>query len=235
MAADRIQRDVVSYVRRGGRMTAAQQKAWDEWRGDYVVGLPAGPRSTSIAAGAKVDWAEVFGREAPLFVEIGVGSGEAICELAAKFPQANVIGFEVFLPGVASSLSRIKREGVGNVRLVVADGRQGLETVVERVSELWTFFPDPWHKKRHFKRRLVNADFAQLVARRMIPGGRWRLATDWADYASWMRDVLDAEPGLVNEYAGWAPRWDARPVTKFERRGIAAGRMCYDLSYLVVG
>ncbi|MDR1238069.1 MAG: tRNA (guanosine(46)-N7)-methyltransferase TrmB [Propionibacteriaceae bacterium] len=240
MAEEHIRRDVVSYVRRSDRMNESQRTAWDSLRSVYVVDLPTGQRRTSIAEDAQVDWAGEFGREAPLFVEIGIGDGEAICALAAKFPQANVVGFEVYLPGVASCLSRLERKAVENVRLVVADGRQGLETVLSGITELWTLFPDPWQKKRHSKRRLVNVDFARLVAAKLLPGGRWRLATDWEDYALGMRDILDAQPGLANEYEGnehdgWAPRWEDRPLTKFERRGIAAGRRCYDLSYLAVG
>jgi len=228
-------RDVVSYVRRGSRMNPSQERAWTRLHERYVIEVPCGERSTSIAADATIDWADAFGRTAPLLVEIGCGTGEALAALAARHPDANVVGFEVFAPGVASTLSRLGRAGVDNVRIVVADGVQALQTLVrpQSITELWTFFPDPWHKKRHHKRRLVNADTARLVASRLVPGGRWRLATDWADYAQWMREVLDAEPGLRNESDGWARRPDERPVTKFEQRGIDAGRRIWELSYLV--
>lgn len=231
--AERIHRDVVSYVRRSGRMNESQQRAWDAHHDTLVVELPSGERETSVAAGASVDWTAVFGREAPLKVEIGSGTGHAVTALAEALPEANIVAFEVFTPAVASTLGRLVRHGVGNVRLVVADGAQALGTVFGEasVSELWTFFPDPWHKARHHKRRLVGPTFASLVASRLAPGGTWRLATDWADYADAMREVLDAEPGLVNCFDGWAPRYEARPLTKYEQRGLAAGRTIHDLAY----
>ena len=231
--AERIHRDVVSYVRRSGRMNESQQRAWDAHRDAWVVELPSGERRTSVASAASVDWSTVFGREAPLKVEIGSGTGHAVTALAEAMPEANVVAFEVFTPAVASTLGRLARHGVGNVRLVVADGAQALATVFAEgtVTELWTFFPDPWHKARHHKRRLVSPEFAALAASRLAPGGVWRLATDWTDYAESMREVLDAEPGLVNCHEGWAPRFDARPVTKYERRGLEAGRTIHDLAY----
>jgi tRNA (guanine-N7-)-methyltransferase len=231
--AERIHRDVVSYVRRSGRMNESQQRAWDAHRDAWVVELPSGERRTSVASAASVDWSTVFGREAPLKVEIGSGTGHAVTALAEAMPEANVVAFEVFTPAVASTLGRLARHGVGNVRLVVADGAQALATVFAEgtVTELWTFFPDPWHKARHHKRRLVSPEFAALAASRLATGGVWRLATDWTDYAESMREVLDAEPGLVNCHEGWAPRFDARPVTKYERRGLEAGRTIHDLAY----
>ncbi|MCL1838598.1 MAG: tRNA (guanosine(46)-N7)-methyltransferase TrmB [Propionibacteriaceae bacterium] len=241
MPPDSVSRDVVSFVRRGPRMNPSQQRAWDRLRDRYVVEIPTGERETSIAAQATLDLREVFGRQAPLFVEIGIGSGETICELAGRFPAANLLGFEVFLPTVASCLARLEQANVDNVRIIVADGQQGVETLFSAgmgaIAELWTFFPDPWPKKRHHKRRLVNPAFAQIVAQRLAVGGRWRLATDWESYADWMREVLDDTAGLVNEYAehGWAPRWEARPITKFEQRGINAGRTIRELSYLNPG
>ncbi|MCA0297193.1 MAG: tRNA (guanosine(46)-N7)-methyltransferase TrmB [Actinobacteria bacterium] len=231
--AERIHRDVVSYVRRSGRMNESQQRAWDAHHDRLVVELPSGERETSVAAGASVDWTAVFGREAPLKVEIGSGTGHAVTALAEAMPEANIVAFEVFTPAVASTLGRLVRHDVGNVRLVVADGAQALGTVfgAGTVSELWTFFPDPWHKARHHKRRLVGPAFASLVASRLAPGGTWRLATDWTDYAEAMREVLDAEPGLVNCFDGWAPRFEARPLTKYEQRGLDAGRTIHDLTY----
>lgn len=232
-AADRIHRDVVSYVRRSGRMNDSQQRAWNSYRDAWVVPLPTGQRVTSIAPDASLDWAAVFGREAPLMVEIGSGTGQAITALAEAMPEANLVAFEVFEPAVASTLGRLARHGVTNVRLAIADGAQALETVFgpASITELWTFFPDPWHKARHHKRRLVNPEFAGLVASRLAPDGVWRLATDWTDYAEAMREVLDAEPGLVNRHDGWAPRYELRPVTKYERRGLEAGRTIRDLAF----
>lgn len=232
-AAERIHRDVVSYVRRSARMNESQQRAWAAHHDRWVVPLSAGSRETSVAADATVDWTAVFGREAPLCVEIGSGSGHAITALAEAMPQANLVAFEVFAPAVASTLSRLDRHHVENVRLVVADGAQAVATVFGpgSISELWTFFPDPWHKARHHKRRLVSSEFAALVASRLTTDGIWRLATDWSDYAEAMRAVLDAEPGLRNLHDGWAPRFELRPTTKYERRGREAGRAIYDLAY----
>lgn len=231
--AVRIHRDVVSYVRRSGRMNESQQRAWDTHRDAWVIDLPSGERRTSVSPGAAVDWTAAFGRDAPLKIEIGSGTGHAITALAEAMPDANLVAFEVFTPAVASTLGRLARHGVGNVRLVVADGAQALATVFGEgsVSELWTFFPDPWHKARHHKRRLVSPEFAALVASRLTPDGVWRLATDWDDYAEAIREVLDAEPGLVNCHDGWAPRYELRPVTKYERRGVDAGRTIHDLAY----
>ncbi len=232
-AAAPIHRDVVSYVRRSARMNESQQRAWDAHHDARVVELATGERATSVSPEARIDWTAVFGREAPLKVEIGSGTGHAVTALAEAMPEANLVAFEVFTPAVASTLGRLARHGVDNVRVVVADGAQALSSVFDdgSVSELWTFFPDPWHKARHHKRRLVRPEFARLVASRLAPGGVWRLATDWDDYAEAMREVLDAEPGLVNAHDGWAPRFALRPVTKYEQRGLDAGRTIRDLEY----
>lgn len=230
---ERIHRDVVSYVRRSARMNESQQRAWDAHHDAWVLDLPAGDRETSVAPHAEIDWTTAFGRQAPLKVEIGSGIGHAITALAEAQPEANLVAFEVFTPAVASTLGRLARHGVSNVRLIIADGAQALATVFDEgtISELWTFFPDPWHKARHHKRRLVSAEFADLVASRLTADGIWRLATDWADYAEDMREILDASPGLRNLHPGWAPRFVGRAVTKYEQRGIDAGRDIYDLAY----
>lgn len=234
----RLRRDVVSFVRRSARMNESQAGAWERHERDFVVEVERGEVSTSIADGASVDWTAAFGREAPLIVEIGSGAGDSLVPMAADRAEANIVAFEVFEPAIASTLGKLGRRGVTNVRVVVADGAQGLAKLFDdgSVSELWTFFADPWHKKRHHKRRLVNTEFAGLVARKLAPGGVWRLATDWEDYALWMREHLDGAPGLRNEYLddehdGWAPRLAERPVTRYEAKGIAAGRRVYDLAY----
>lgn len=237
----RVHREVVSYVRRSARMNDSQLKAWEAWNEARVVRVPQGETETSIATGAHVDWDEAFGRHAPLVVEIGSGTGDSLVAMAAAHPEANVVAFEVFQPAVASTLGKLARAGVDNVRIVMADGEQGLERLFApgSITELWLFFADPWHKARHHKRRLVSPAFAQLVRSRLVDGGLWRLATDWEDYAQWMREVLDVAPGLVNEHldaadpetTGWAPRLATRPVTKYERKGLEAGRTIFDLTY----
>lgn len=214
-------------------MNDAQAKAWASYRDRFVVEVPSAATTTSIADHARVDWASIFGRAAPLYVEIGSGIGDSLVPMAKNRPEADFVAFEVFEPAVAQTMSRLVRHGVNNVRIVIADGVQGLDLLMApgSISELWTFFADPWHKSRHHKRRLVSQRLATLAADRLVAGGRWRLATDWEDYALWMREVLDRHPAFENEGGGWAPRFEDRPVTKFELRGIEAGRRIYDLAY----
>ena len=216
-------------------MNPGQEKAWAS-RERYLVEVPRRETSTSIAEQAVVDWPAVFGRTAPLVVEIGSGTGDSLAEMAAGDPDRDHIAFEVFRPALASTMIKLNAQSVGNVRLVDADGVEGLARLFApgQVDELWTFFPDPWHKTRHHKRRLVDTEFAVLAASRLTPGGVWRIATDWDDYADHCRGVLDGHPHLINLYAdsgGTAPRPATRPLTKYERRGIAAGRTVTDLAY----
>lgn len=228
-----MRRDVVSFVRRSARMNDAQRKAWDAHRDRFVLEVESADTSTSISPDASLDLTQHFGRSGPLIVEIGSGIGDSLVPMAAARPDANVLAFEVFEPGVAQTMARLVRHGVDNVRIVIADGAQGLATLVGdgQLTELWTFFADPWHKSRHHKRRLVSRDLAAIVAAKLAPGGLWRLATDWADYAEWMREALDHAPGLTNVHGGWAPRYGGRPLTKFEKRGMDEGRDIYDLTY----
>ncbi len=215
-------------------MNPSQQKAWRE-HADWVIRVPARDTDTSVAPDAHLDVTDAFGREAPLVVEIGGGTGDVISAVAAKHPDRNYLAFEVFEPAVASTLSKCARAGVDNVRVVVANGVDAVATLIgdRALTELWTFFPDPWHKKRHHKRRLVSRPFADLVAAKLADDGVWRLATDWEDYALAMREVLDEHPLLVNRHDGWAPRWEDRPQSRYEAKGIAAGRTIYDLCYSI--
>jgi tRNA (guanine-N7-)-methyltransferase len=219
----RRMREVLTYARRGGRFTPSQQASWDAHHRDWVV-----PDAAVDEPG--FSWAGVFGREAPTIVEIGSGIGEATAALAAARPAYDVVALEVWRPGVAHALGLLAEAGATNVRLLSVDAIWCLEHLFERdgVDELWTFFPDPWPKTKHHKRRLVTPRFAALAAARLRPGGTWRLATDCGDYAEQMREVLDAEPGLQG---GVVSRWADRPVTKYERKGIAAGRSITDLAY----
>lgn len=222
-----IRRGIVSFVRRGGRITIAQQRNLDRFRHRWVI-------DAGRLAADPLDPVDIFGREAPLIVEIGPGMGESLVPMAAARPEANVLAFEVYAPAIGSILGKINEAGIDNLRVVEADAAAGLEQLLpaESIDRLWTFFPDPWPKKKHHKRRLVTRGFADLVASRMKRHGIWRLATDWEDYAGQMRDALDDHPRFVNEYrAGWAPRWEQRPMTRFEERGIAAGRHIFDLAY----
>lgn len=216
-------REVLTYSRRGSRFTPSQQEAWDAHHGAWVI-----PEEVVDAPGVQI--AEWFDREAPLIIEIGSGVGEATGVLAAQRPDHNVLALEVWNPGVAASLAEVAAAGATNVRFCSVDA---VWLVTELVGEgeldqMWTFFPDPWPKKKHHKRRLVTPDFAATVARRLRPGGTWRLATDWVEYAEHMQTVLDHEELLEG---GPVERWADRPVTKFERKGLAADRTITDLSY----
>lgn len=235
MTDRRVQREVVSFVRRSTRMNPGQERAWAD-RDRWLVEVPRKTTSTSIDDAATVDWSAVFGRTAPLVVEIGSGTGDSLVAMATADPDRDHIAFEVFRPAMASTMIKLEAAGIRNVRLVDADGVDGLTTLFDpgQIAELWTFFPDPWHKARHHKRRLVDDAFAALVASRLSPNGIWRIATDWADYAEHCREVLDDHADLLNVYAesgGIAPRLEARPITKYERRGLAAGRTVTDLAY----
>nr|WP_269449881.1 tRNA (guanosine(46)-N7)-methyltransferase TrmB [Auraticoccus cholistanensis] len=180
-----------------------------------------------------MDLPALFGRRAPLVVEIGSGNGEALVAAAQARPEVDLLAFEVYQPAVASTLSRIERAGVTNVRLLMADAVGGLRLLLgpDSVSELVVLFPDPWHKLKHRKRRLVTPAFADLVAERMVPGGLWHLATDWADYANQMLRVLGEHPRFENLHADWAPRPASRPLTKFEAKGLERGRVIRDLTF----
>jgi tRNA (guanine-N7-)-methyltransferase len=219
-------REVLSYSRRGSRFGTRQEQAWARRRQDWWI-----PDSAVDRPGFDLrDW---FGRSAPLVVEIGSGVGEALAALAAARPSYDVLGIEVWLPGVADTFHRLEQAGAENVRVLSVDAVWSMEHLLapDSVSELWTFFPDPWPKQRHHRRRLVVPEFAHLAASRLVPGGRWRLATDWADYADQMTAVLDGEPLLENVHQGEAPRFADRPLTRFERRGLEAGRRITDLAY----
>ena len=222
-ADGRRMREVLSYSRRGSRFTPSQAAAWEAHHEAWVIPDEAVDRPGFTLA----EW---FGRRAPLIVEIGSGVGEATAALAASRPEYDVLAFEVWRPGVADTLWRLAEAGAGNVRLVSVDAAWSFEHLIGEgeLAELWTFFPDPWPKTRHHKRRLVGSAFAALAASRLAPGATWRLATDWADYAAQMREVLDAEPALEG---GPVERWDERPVTRFERKGLEVGRTISDFAY----
>jgi tRNA (guanine-N7-)-methyltransferase len=215
--------EVLSYARRGSRFTPGQREAWQTHQSAWVI-----PDEAVDDPGFR--WADWFGREAPLVVEIGSGVGEATAALAATRPSYDVLALEVWRPGVADALGRVAGAGLTNVRFCSVDAVWSVEHLLGpgSLAELWTFFPDPWHKKKHHKRRLVTPAFVSLAASRLRPGARWRLATDWPDYAEQMVEALDAEPLLEG---GVVPRWEARPVTRFERKGLAAGRSVTDLTY----
>lgn len=224
---------VASFVRRSARMRPAQRRAWDGHRHRFLLEVARDELSTSVAPGAPLDVGAIFGRTAPLIVEIGPGTGESLVPMARRRPEANLLAFEVYQPALAKLVRILAEDGAENVRVVEADAVDGLRHLIrpDTVDELWMFFPDPWPKTRHHKRRIVSAEFAGLVASRLRAGGRWRLATDWEDYATQMRDVLNTDARFQSAYPVSAPRWAERPVTRFEQRGLHAGRRVFDLAY----
>jgi tRNA (guanine-N7-)-methyltransferase len=234
-----FQSRTVSFVRRDNRLRPRLQRTWDEHHGTWVLDVPRAQASMSVAPDYLLDQVRDFGRVAPLVVEIGSGTGDAVIQGALASPGTNFLAVEVYRPGMAATLAKIVRHDLTNVRLVQADAVQVLEHMLGRgsVAEIWVFFADPWHKNRHHKRRLVNPLFAELAASRLVSGGTLRLATDWADYARQMRDVLAACGSLTNRYdggladlqTGFAPRFEGRVMTRFEHKALAQGSTIYDL------
>lgn len=219
-------RGVRSFVRREGRITEGQRLALAEHWPRYGI---------AEKAGGVLDFSAVFGRKAPLVLEIGCGDGANLWHLARSRPEQDHIGIEVYRPGLGNLLLRLVREGLSNVRLVDSDAVEFLrERVPARsLDAAHILFPDPWPKKRHHKRRLIQPEFAGLMAQRLKRHGRLYLATDWPDYAEHMLSVLDAEPGLANLVGPgqWAPRPRWRPTTKYERRAQRLGHPFFDLIY----
>ena len=216
-------RTIRSYVLRAGRMGTGQQRALLELGPRFV--LPFGPRP--------LDFAAVFGRRAPVVLEIGFGMGDATAQIAAAKPGTDFIGVEVHAPGVGALLRRIGESGLANLRIVQHDAVAVLEHMIPPASlaGVHVFFPDPWHKKKHHKRRLIQPAFAEKLASRIAPGGYLHCATDWQPYAEQMLQVLAGEPALRNTAAGYAPRPEYRPLTKFEQRGLKLGHGVWDLVF----
>lgn len=224
----------VSFVRRSGRMTPSQERAWEEHRDTYLLDIPHGPAATSVATDATGDPAEIFGRTAPLVVEVGSGQGHAILHAAHARRDTDFLAIEVFRAGLARTMIRAELAGLDNLRLAEVNAPELLESYLPAgsVDELWVFFPDPWKKARHTKRRLVSDDFMRIAARALRPGGVLRLATDWEDYAEQMREVGDAAESFARDFTGeWAPRYDGRVLTAFEQKGMDRGRAIRDLVY----
>ncbi len=220
-------RRVRSFVVRAGRMGTGQVRALQD----------LGPRYVLPYQGQPADWAAVFGRQAPRILEIGFGMGQATAAIAHARPDVDFIGVEVHEPGVGALLKLIGEGGLGNIRILQHDAVEVLEQMVAPASlaGVHVFFPDPWHKKRHHKRRLIQPPLVQLLASRLAPGGVLHCATDWQPYAQQMLEVLSAESLLRNtagpEHGGYAPRPDYRPLTKFEQRGLRLGHGVWDLVF----
>jgi tRNA (guanine-N7-)-methyltransferase len=216
-------RPIRSYVLRQGRVSNAQKRAHDTLLPRY--GIPYAP--------GLLDFTQVFGRTAPVILEIGFGMGETTATIAAALPARDFIGIEVHTPGVGSLLKDIEARGLTNLRVIQHDAVEVLRTMIPDASlaGCHLYFPDPWPKKRHHKRRLVQPPFLSLLAARLAPGAYFHAATDWQEYADWMLEALRGEPLLENTAADFAPRPPWRPQTKFETRGLKLGHGVWDLLF----
>ena len=216
-------REIRSYVRRAGRTTTGQAKALEALGPRFLVPYQPQP----------VDLAQLFGRAAPTILEIGFGMGEATAHIAGLLPQQNFLCCEVHPPGVGALLKRIGELGLENIRIVEHDAVEVLDHMLPPASlaGVHIFFPDPWHKARHNKRRLVQPPFVAKLLPRLQPGGYIHCATDWEPYAQQMLEVFSAEPQLKNTAAAFAVRPEYRPLTKFENRGLKLGHGVWDLVF----
>lgn len=215
-------------------MSEAQERAFTELSPRYQLDVRRGDAATSVAADESLDIEQVYGRVAPLVIEVGSGQGHAIVAAASAAPEHDFLAVEVFRAGLARTMLDADKAGVMNLRLIEANAPEVLDGYVPAgaADEVWIFFPDPWHKSRHTKRRLVREGFPATVAAPLRAGGVLRLATDWEDYALQMREVLDASDLFERDFEGeWAPRFEGRVMTAFERKGIAKGREIRDLRY----
>jgi tRNA (guanine-N7-)-methyltransferase len=216
-------RPIRSFVLRQGRASEAQLNAVERLL--PVYGIPY--------ATTPPDFDRVFGRQAPRVLEVGFGMGETTAEIAAAHPEIDYVGIEVHTPGVGALLRRLEQRALGNVRVIHHDAVEVLHHMIapDSLAAIHVFFPDPWPKKRHHKRRLLQAPFVRLLAQRLRAGGTLHVATDWRDYAEHILAVLGSEPLLVNTATEFAPRPQWRPITKFEGRGIRLGHERYDLVF----
>ncbi|MCL2609511.1 MAG: tRNA (guanosine(46)-N7)-methyltransferase TrmB [Treponema sp.] len=210
---DQLNAGIKSYVLRSGRQTKAQQKAVEEFSGEFVIPYAA----------AAFDFPAVFGNDNPVVLEIGFGMGEATAEIALANPGINYLGIEVYAPGVGKLLWNIGQRSIPNIRIVRHDAVEVVASCLApaSLSGIHVFFPDPWPKKRHHKRRLIQRPFTDALASRLKPGGYLYMVTDWEDYAEWALPELAGTAGLVNEYEGFAPPQSWRPGTGFEKKGLA--------------
>ena len=225
MNESQAQRRIHSFVRREGRLTSGQERAL----------ATLGPQLLLDPQAGVLDLTEVFGRTSPVTLEIGFGNGESLATQAQAHPERDYIGIEVHRPGVGHLLQLVEQLSLDNLRVFNADAVEVLERCIAdgSLAGIQIFFPDPWHKKRHHKRRLIQPDFVALLTRKLAPGGRVHLATDWEEYAEHMCDVMETAPYLTNLHGprAFAPQPTDRPPTKFEQRGKRLGHGVWDLIY----
>lgn len=220
-----MKRTIKSYVLRAGRMSTRQKQGFDQWLQEYELQV----------SNAEWNLEALFARSAPTVVEIGFGMGSSLFEMAKRQPEVNFIGIEVHPPGLGALAADLHDAGLTNVRLVAHDAVAVLATQIPKQSlaGVQIFFPDPWPKKKHHKRRLIQPEFVKQLVELLEPGGWVHCATDWEDYAQHMLEVLNREPSLTNQNkdGGYSLRPEIRPVTKFERRGERLGHGVWDLFF----
>ena len=219
-------RPIRSFVKREGKLTTGQKNAIEQLWSTHGIDLTDAP----------LDLAAEFGRDAPVVLEIGFGNGLSLADMAEAYPELNFFGVEVHRPGVGSLLVQVKQRELSNVRVSQDDAVQVLEQQIPAASlhRVQIFFPDPWHKKRHHKRRLIQPDFVAMLVKKLAPGGRIHVATDWENYAEHILEVLSQNADLRNtssDPSGYAPKPDYRPDTKYEKRGIRLGHGVWDLVF----
>jgi tRNA (guanine-N7-)-methyltransferase len=205
-------RKIRSFVLRGGRLTAAQRRSYDSLSSAFVIPIE----------NKTLDFAGIFGNGNPVIVEIGFGMGDATAIIAGENPDKNYIGIDIHKPGIGRLLWEIEQRSLSNVRIIEHDAAEVFEEMIppDSLEGIHLFFPDPWPKKRHHKRRLVNPPFAQVLASRLKRGGYLYMVSDWLDYANWALSVLTSTKGMVNEYGGFAVPQSWRPHTSFEKKGL---------------
>ncbi|NVD99880.1 tRNA (guanosine(46)-N7)-methyltransferase TrmB [Massilia sp. BJB1822] len=224
MLYDPTEHRIRSFVTRAGRLSTGQERALND----------LGPKFLVEYAKAPLNAEQTFGRKAPVILEIGFGMGGTTAHIAKHMPEKDFIGVEVHTPGVGSLLKLIGEENLSNLRIIQHDAVEVLNNMIQpgTLAGVHVFFPDPWHKARHNKRRLIQAPFVKLLTDRLAPGGYLHCATDWQEYAEQMLEVLGAEEGLQNTADGYAPQPAYRPLTKFENRGLKLGHGVWDLVFV---
>ena len=263
-AQPRHEHRVLSFVRRSGRLDARLQRAWDTYADTYLLPLNAGEGSLDIRDDWRLtdDWIRsTWGNDHPLIVEIGTGQGENIVAATAQHPQTNYLALEVYDPGVAHTMLRAGKQQLGNLRIAQINAPELFAKAdTATVNEVWTFFPDPWPKMKHHKRRIVQPALAEAIHRALVPGGLWRIATDIEDYALHVHEIMDARTDFRNtgdvtvslptghvgkgnaDLAQGMPhadfvesaRFEGRVLTNFEKKGLDAGRVIHDFAYQAI-
>lgn len=219
-----MRRRIHTFQIRAGHFTNSEKKDYEEllpvWGLDYKR--------------EKLDWEKVFGNKNPVVIEIGFGMGKATAIIAQNNPDINYLGLEVHKPGIGKLLGEIREKGLKNLRIIEHDALEVLENMIEdeSVSAFHIFFPDPWQKKRHFKRRLIQRPRTDLITSKIQKGGYFYFVTDWLPYAEFGIDQLNRTPGLKNKYEGYAPRQEWRPETRFEQKGLDANRVINEMMFI---